>query len=235
MGRKKDNFDGIYQKFDEINEEYETEILELYATLTEPEPDFYLKLLDKFFKKLKIPKCFTTDILECVEYFYDVQGTLVTSNNSKRDITLLMINTFTITSTSQVHSDDDIIDIVDIDKLIKYTNKLLQFRDNFDHIKQSWQLFVEGSRPPSDDGPRDINPLDFKLSVPGLKNVKSYLNLDSNPKQQFSDAFLIDMLSCCSSDHQGNLYNFDLHRQQQGLCIGIKDFAYILGTLGEYQ
>lgn len=227
MARKK-QISEISQKFDQIDQDHENELLEAYSILTESEPDFYLQLLPKLFRNLKIPKCFTSDITRCVEYFYELQGAVMSSDSSKRDIVLQMITAFTITS--QIESDDDIMDIVDIDKLIRHTNKLLKFRDNFNHIKQSWELFVDAS---SGDTPAD--PLSFKLTLPALQGVKSYLNLDSNPNQQLSDGFLIEMLSCCSTDDLGTLNNFDLDRQQEGLFVGIKDFAYILGALGEFD
>lgn len=239
MGRKKDNIGQLSQKFECINKEYEAEILEVYAVITESDQDFYLKLLKKFFKKLLIPKWFTTDVIECVDYFYEIKGNVTKASASKKDVILQMISTFTISS--QVVSDDDIIDIVDIDKLIKYTNKLLQFRDNFHHIKQSWLLFVEPATSPSLDSSEtnrqtdELKSLDFKLTLPALKLVKTHLNLDSNSKHPLGDGFLIDMLSCCATDDLGNLYNYDLKRQQEGLFVGFKDFAYILGALGEYD
>lgn len=226
MARKKQT--EVSEKFNQIDPQYENEILETYSVLTESDPDFYLKLLPKLFRKLKIPKCFTNDIARCVDYFYEIQGHVINSDPSKRETLLQMITAFTITS--QVESDEDIIDIVDIDKLMKHTNKLLKYRDNLDHIKQSWELFINAS---STKPPRD--PLEFKLTLPALQEVKSYLNIDSNPKQKLSDGFLIEMLSCCSVDDSGTLNSFELERNHQGLFVGIKDFACILGTLGEFD
>lgn len=209
----------IISQFDEIPDKYEDEVLEAYAIITEESGDFYLKQMKKFFNQLTIPKCFTSDIIECIDSFYALKGTLYVSTSHKRDLILQMVLTFTITGT--INNDDDIIDIVDVDKLIKYCNRLLKYRDNFDLIKETWKLFV----------PED-NFIQAKLSLPDLQKIKQSLNLDPS---SLNDGLLIDMLGSCKTDEEGTIHNFDLGKSSKGLYITIKDFACILGNLGEFD
>ncbi|CAH6720959.1 hypothetical protein CLIB1444_05S00474 [[Candida] jaroonii] len=209
----------IISQFDEVPDKYEDEVLEAYAIITEESGDFYLKQMKKFFNQLSIPKCFTSDIVECVDSFYALQGSLYASTSQKRDIILQMVLAFTITGS--ITNDDDIIDIIDVDKLIKYSNRLLKYRDNFNVIKETWKLFV------SDD-----NFISAKLSLPELQKIKQSLNLDPS---SLNDGLLIDMLSSCKTDEEGTMHNFDLGKSSNGLYINIKDFACILGNLGEFD
>lgn len=220
----------VSKKFRSINKEYEEEILAVYAELTESEEDLYLKSLERIFEILRIPKCFTRDIVSAVEYYYELQGNIVRFNNSKSDIVILMITLFTITSI--IKSDDDIIDIIDVDKLISYTNLLLKFRDNFNLIKESWSLFVEVVE---DETLNTSRLLDYNLTLADLKKVKTALQLDGSGKQTLSDVLLIDMLSCCNTDESGRIHNFNFTKNSKGLFIDIKDFAFILGSLGEFD
>ncbi|EGV62575.1 hypothetical protein PSN45_000262 [Yamadazyma tenuis] len=220
----------VSTKFLSINPQYEEEVLEVYAILTEEVEDLQLKQLRTVFKRLQIPKCFTADILQSIDHFYESNGTLIKHRTPKSDIVLHMVTTFTISS--RLVNDSDIIDIVDVDKLISYTSKLLYYRDNYTHIKNTWRLFVEtvlGSAPSVSEL------LEFKLNLVDLKKIKSVLGLDGSGKDTLSDVLLIDMLSCCSSDESGTIYNFDFSRATHGLFINIKDFACILGNLGEYD
>lgn len=227
---KRKSATGVSKKFRTIDKDYEEEILGVYAELTETEEDLYLKSLSKVFLMLKIPKCFTKDILNAVEYYYELQGSIVKFSNSKSDIVIQMIVLFTITSV--VNSDEDIIDIIDVDKLIAYSNVLLKFRDNFELIKESWSLFVDVV---NDNTPTVSELLAYNLTLADLKMVKSALQLDGSGKQTLSDVLLIDMLSCCNSDESGNINNFNFSKNSKGLFIDIKDFAFILGSLGEFD
>lgn len=227
---KKKTTTGVSRAFHEINLKYEEEVLEIYALLTEEQEDIYLKNLKSIFKHLKIPRCFTQDILDALNYYYETKSQISTMTDPKSKIVLQMVHRLTITS--DVTSHDNIFDIIDIDKLIRYTNQLLYYRDNYLFIKETWNMLIDSVVDhPLTPGQR----LGYRLTLVDLKRLKAELNLDGLGKQTLSDMLLIDMLSCCQTDDMGNINNFDLSRTTEGLFIGIKDFACILGNMGEYD
>ncbi|RLV94882.1 hypothetical protein JA1_001440 [Spathaspora sp. JA1] len=213
-------------KFESINSEIEDEILDEYSELTGDE-DLYLNQLPELLTILKIPTCFTNDITNSIEYYYSFvqgRGEEVNPSNIKQSTSLQLIQAYTITNNIQ-----DIIDIIDIDKLLFNLNRLIKFRNNYQHIQNSWKLFLQASGSVNTNtGTVDT----FKLTLPDLKQVKSSLDLDNDPetKKPISESFLIDMLGCCCFDSNGNLLNYNI---KEGACVDIKDFAEILGNLGE--
>lgn len=207
---------GKSRKFRSLHPDYEIEVLQVYDAMAQTHGDLQLKHLANIFAQLQVPNCFTRDITQCVEYFYSLHGNIIGSSAAKRETTVHLIQQFTVTF--QVNADDDIIDILDIDKLTNYTNKLLKYRDNFSLIKASWQLFI----------PESAVPLSYKLTLSDLKRIKDQFGLEANE-------VLIDMMACCVSDQDGNIENFDFDVNSQGITKSIKDFACILGDLGEFD
>ena len=114
-----------------------------------------------------------------------------------------------------------------LDRLPQHLNKLVKFRNHHQHIASSWKMLIQESG----ESPANIEL--YQLTLPGLKNVKSSLNLDNDPqtKVPLNDGFLIDMLGCCQHNAKKRLINFAFNKQ--GATIMIKDFAFILGKLGE--
>jgi hypothetical protein len=204
-------------QFDVVIPEIEDEIIQCYSQLTSD--DLYLRQLPEFFQQLAIHHCFVYDIEQCIEYYYTVLAPLhqVSMANRKHYTTLNMISSFTISPA--ITKLDDIIDIVDIDKLIIHTNRLIKFRNNYNHIYESWCLFTS-----------QINvelPLKYSLTLPDLNHIKQSLNLDT----AISSSILIDMLSCSVTDSTGNVITFDFNSAVPS--VSIKNFAMILGNLGE--
>ncbi|ODV79297.1 uncharacterized protein CANTADRAFT_22047 [Suhomyces tanzawaensis NRRL Y-17324] len=227
--RRNDGF-AKSKQFEQLNPDIEDEILEVYAQLTAESPDLFLHQLPEFFTFLKVPHCFIYDILQCTEYYYEFMQRdklVVDARNVKQQTTINLLQAYTITG-----SDSDLIDIVDIDKLIRHGNKLVKFRNNYHHIYESWKLFVQAAS----DSTSKSAIVHYKLSLPDLKRIKAVLNLDeSEGRTSFSDSLLIDMLSCCSTDSDGNIINFDFDKPKEGSYLSIKDFAEILGNLGELE
>lgn len=212
--------------FNTIRKENEDEILEAYALITQEDEDLLLNKLSEYFHMLNIPSCFIEDILGCIEYFYDIRSVLdSTKRNKDTAVIFQMLYTFTITESSD---ESDPIDIIDIDKLIQYTDKLIKFRDNFIDIVDSWKLFVDAS---CDKKLSRDQLLSYQLTLPDLKRIKNLLKLDAS---SLSDSLLIDMLSCATDENDNNI-SFDLKKLSQGLFISIKDFALIIGNLGEFD
>ncbi|KAG7665764.1 uncharacterized protein J8A68_000784 [[Candida] subhashii] len=183
-----------------------------------------------------IPKCFIEDIINCIDYYnLIIKPSSSSSNgglkldplNPKQSMTISLIQAYTITN--NVNNDlNNIIDIIDIDKLLRNVNRLIKFRNNYNHIQQSWKLFVMSCCSTTNiENDRHIE--NYKLTLPDLKTIKTNLNLD-NP--QTNESFLIDMLSCCTHDSNGHILNFDYTKNKHGPHISIKDFAEILGNLG---
>lgn len=230
------------ERFETIPPEIEDEILETYSQFTlnyeeeeeeEEEPkDLTLNQLIEFFDKLMIPKCFIEDIINCIDYYNLIikpsSSLKLDPLNPKQSMTISLIQAYTITN--NVNNDlNDIIDIIDIDKLLRNVNRLIKFRNNYNHIQQSWKLFVMSCCSTTNiENDRHIE--NYKLTLPDLKTIKTNLNLD-NP--QTNESFLIDMLSCCTHDSNGHILNFDYTKNKHGTHISIKDFAEILGNLGE--
>lgn len=233
--RSKQRQFGKSELFNSINPEYEDEILEAYGSFTIENPDLNLVKLPELFSVLQIPSCFCQDINLCIDYYYEHMQDIeqFDSTNHKQYITMQLIKNVTISS--NIDDVSTILDIVDIDKLIKITDKLLKFRDFYQTIYESWKLFINASRLDSELNEQSI--LSYKLTLPDLKNIKTSLNLDheSNGKYSLGDSFLIDMLGCCSTDPNGNMSNYDFYKIKSGSSVTIKDFAEILGNLGEFD
>lgn len=222
-------------QFEELMPEIEDEILEVYSELVDDEQqDLYLNQLPQILQSLRIPNCFSRDIVQCVDYYYKFMKDRDDEINvlSKRQSnTVNMIHAYTI-STSNIKKIENIIDIIDIDKLLRNLNRLIKFRNNYKHILNSWKLFVTSA-----NSGKSLIPLSalesYQLTFPDLKQIKTNLNLDADPatKTPLSDSFLIDMLGCCTTDRDGHLLNFDFDKH--GACVTIKDFAAVLGNIGE--
>ncbi|KAI5961135.1 hypothetical protein CANMA_003909 [Candida margitis] len=216
--------------FEEITPEIEDEIVEEYAQQLGDDTDLHLDKLSDVLDSLNIPHCFTSDIKSAIDYYYQFmhdRDYAINSGSTKQRLTLEMILSFTITTSTQ--TTDDVSDIIDIDKLIQRLNTLIKLRNNYSHIISSWKSFIQESG--GANKPANIE--DFQLTLPELKNVKTSLNLDNDPqtKAPLNDGFLIDMLGCCQHDQKGHLINFAFDKQ--GASVMIKDFAVILGKLGE--
>jgi hypothetical protein len=209
-------------KFDTVSPQVEDEILAVYSEITDGH-DLLVRDLPKFFNILDIPKWFIADFLQCIDYFYSTMLPTRSIKVCRRQdyMTLNMVNYFTISS-SQVSTIDDIIDIVDIDKLIEQTNKLIQFRNNYSFIISNWKLFINHLNVDAVES--------YKLTLPDLKKIKTKLNLEHG---NLSDSLLIDMLSCSFTDSKGYILNFN--HDISGPCVTLKSFAYILGELGELE
>lgn len=221
MGRKRD---GKSLQFAKVPEQNEEEILEAYAELTDG-GDLHLRMLPGLFHRLDIPRCYFRDVEECTEYFYaNIDGHEIDVSKSYHWVTFQFLTAYTLTTSS---NPQELLDIVDIDKLIRNTSTLLKFRDNHSHILASWNLFIAAASPGS-------SPESFVLTLPHLKAIKQHLNLDQG-LASLGDSFLINMLSCCSTNDNGNPTSFYLDKQKDGFGVTIRDFAEILGNLGEFD
>ena len=202
--------------FEAVVPEAEEEIVALHSEVA----DFYLSELPAFLDRLRIPTCFTADIAQCVDYFYthiyskDVE---VDPANARQSILLQLVKSYTITALVALLA--DVVDVVDLDKLIKNCAKLIRFRDHYDVILRSWALFVEAA------GHQDA--LHCRLTLPDLQKIKRDLGLD------MSDAMLIDMLGACATVGANELANYTWDKLTEGKFVDIKDFAEIMGQLGE--
>lgn len=232
-GRKHKTF-AKSKEFNSVDTEVEEEIIAAYAKVALEDEDPSLKDLQEIFRILQIPKCFTDDISESIEYYYEYlgdHGWELDYLNIKQSTVLDLIRVYTITS--QIHTTSDVIDILDIDKLIKNLNILVKFRNSYGHILDSWSLLVHSATSSRDNTEEFI--VAYRLTLPDLKLIKTSLNLDQDREsgKSLGDSFLIDMLSCGSTDFKGNRINFSLRTPKTGPCITIKEFAEILGNLGE--
>lgn len=215
--------DGKSQQFPKVPEDIEDEILEAYAEHTDG-GDFHLRTLPDFFHGLNIPKCYFNDVSECIEYYYShIDGRGIDVGNTDEWITFQMLIAYTLTTSS---NPDQLLDVVDIDKLIRNTSTLVKFRNNHSHILASWKLFVDVGAPGS-------NPETFRLTLPHLQAIKEHMHLDLGLHGPLGDSFLISMLSCCSTKEDGSPTSFYLDKPKSGTSITIRDFAEILGNLGE--
>lgn len=229
MSRRSKQKSARLETFNSVTNEIEDEILDAYGKLTVENPDLYLRQVPELFHQLKIPECFTDDITEVIGYYYEVmqkENFIVDYKNHKQYITLQLLRHFTITNASDFPN--NIIDIIDIDKLIRCTNRLVKFRDNYNHIYKSWMLFINASNMKD----KHQDPVGQRLTLPALQSIKTSLGLD---EQELGDSFLIDMLGCCSTDTDGEIVNYDFEKLKLGTSVSIKDFAEILGNLGEYD
>lgn len=195
----------------------ETEILDRYAELLEDAPDVLLSHIPAFFRGLKVPPCFTNDINTCIQWIYDTGLGNVSRTSAKWHVAEQLLRHLTISAT--VNGDFDVSDIVDLDKLLQFSNRLLRFRDHYREILRGWKLFADAC---GYSGPVS----DFQMSMKTLGKVKSRLQLDD-----ISDSILIDMLGCSKTTVEGEIFNYTF--LAQGLVVTIKDFAEVLGQLGE--
>lgn len=229
MSRRSRQKSARLEVFNSVTSEIEDQILDAYGELTVENPDLYLHQVPELFHQLKIPECFTDDITQAIGFYYEVmqkKGFEVDEKSHKQHITIQLLRHFTITNASDFPN--NIIDIVDIDKLIRGTNRLVKFRDNYSHIYSSWMLFIDAT----DMKDKHQDPVGQRLTLPALRTIKTTLGLD---EQELCDSFLIDMLGCCSTDIGGEIMNYDFEKLKLGTSVSIKDFAEILGNLGEYD
>lgn len=221
--------------FLEIDPNHEDEILEIYAIMTEESPDLYLRQLPAIFRKLRIPKCFVTDIIACIAYYYELMdGRKVAYNpaNRKQAMTMRLLLAYTLTAPNA--DIENILDILDVDKLIRNVDRLLKYRDNYAHVMATWKLCVEATTTDSSKMKKytDAELASFKLDLTLLKKIKTHLDLDaSDARRGMSDALLIDMLSCCAFNERDEPVNYAF--DSNVTHINFKVFADILGHLGE--
>lgn len=211
------------EEFVNIDADAERQIIDAYAeTLDETGvEDIYLKHLPIIFQKLSIPHCFTRDIDNCIQWFYDTYLFGVSSDSQKGRKTKLLLEQLTLTSGR--HDELEVSEIVDIDKLIIVGNRLIKFRDHYPEIKNAWRLFLEAA---NGTKVKDSELLGLTLTLKDLKKVKEHLDLGD-----ISDSILIDMLGCGSTTLDGQLLNFEANAG--GLAVGIKDFAEIMAQIGQ--
>lgn len=228
MGRRHHN-EFISTTYTTVLPATEDEILEAYSQVAGE--DLYLEQIGDLFATLRIPECFTYDIVQCVDYYYEfikpVPGIKFDPLNVKQYTTINLVKAYTITAS--LDSLDNIIDIIDIDKLIRNVNRLVKFRDHYSHIVASWRLFVLAT---TEKQLSDAAVLKHRLSLVDLKTIKTKLHLDT---KELGDSLLIDMLSCSTTDVDGNIINFDFTKPKTGTVVSIKDFGEILGNLGELE
>lgn len=209
------------KQFLQVTDDIEEEILEEYSKFLETfgEEDLVLKDVPVFLAKLRIPKCYYRDINECIQLFYATDKGRASMRKSSWGVMTLLLQALTLSITSE--GVIDISDIVDMGKLTVFCTRLLKFRDLHDHIYDAWSLFMEAAGYTSD---QDYSVL--TLSIPQLKAIKSKLQLDD-----LSDSILIDMLGCSGTTVDGSLYNYRVGNSE--LAFNIKDFAEVMGQLGE--
>lgn len=215
------------EEYARVDPENERQILDAYAeTLDESNAeDIHLKHLPIIFHKLSIPHCFTKDIDNCIQWFYDTYFYNASGDSYKARMTRLLLLQLTLTTSR--NGEMDISDIIDIDKLILAANRLVKFRDHYSEIQRAWALFVDaasGNKTGKKKSETEL--LDYKLNLRDLQSVKSHLELDD-----ISDSILIDMLGCGTTTLDGEVLNYDANAT--GLAVGIKDFAEILGLIGQ--
>lgn len=205
--------------YNEISQAAETEVLDEYAAVLDnaQAEDVLLSDVPAILSQLKIPGCFTDDIQNCIQWFYDTGRGHIQRGNHWIIAEQLLLQ---LTISSVFQGQFEVSEVVDIDKLVRFCNRLLRFRDHFPLIKEYWLLFAELCG----EGKKDITK--FKMSMQDLAKVKKYLQLDD-----ISDGVLIDMLGCSTRTVQGDLFNFNF--SPSGLSVDIKDFAEVLGQLGE--
>lgn len=217
------------KSFYEVPSFIEDEILELYSEFTNGE-DFYLSELVQFLESLKIPVCFFQDISNCVNYFYShiysKEDVVLNVDNHKQNITLNLVKSYTITTS--INNLDDVVDIIDVDKLLKNCSRLVKFRNTYRLILNTWTLFVESADKNAVDDKDSI--VSHRLTLPHLQKIKNDLGLEDS----LSDSSLIDMLGACSTvGPNDEIVNYDWNKLKSGKYITIRDFSEIMGQLGE--
>lgn len=209
------------QQFLLVTDEIEEEILEEYSTFLDAfeQEDLLLKDVPVFLAKLKIPKCYYKDINECIQLFYETDKGRLPMKKASWGVVAQLLQALTLSVTSEGMI--DISDIIDIGKLAKFCTRLLKFRDLHNVIHDAWSLFMESAGYLSG---QDYSML--TLSTPQLKIIKAKLQLDD-----LSDSILIDMLGCSGTTVDGFSYNYRVGVST--LAFNIKDFAEVMGQLGE--
>lgn len=173
----------VSSRWDDPDPAIEDEILEAYSVFA-GEEDLHLNQLEELFRHLQVPSCFTRQLLQLVDQFYAIldSGASINLKDTSHLMVVFMVQNLTITD-PQVTSIQECLDIVDIDKLLTRGTKLIKFRDNYQHIIDTWRLF----------GCKE----DDVLTIPQLQKIKDELNIG------VSDQMLIDMVSC------GKEFNFE--------------------------
>ncbi|KAF7999834.1 hypothetical protein HF325_005683 [Metschnikowia pulcherrima] len=202
----------------------ETEVVDAYAEILDStgNQDLVLQDIPSLLRTLQIPSCFTRDVSQCIEWFYATQQTKLARKSANWAVAEQLLRHLTISVTKNGHL--DVSDVVDLDKLVKFCNRFIKFRDNYLQIASNWALFVEASGIKIDK--RTM--AEYNLTLLDLVKVKNSLQLDD-----ISDSILIDMLGCGRSNVDGELFNYKL--SSGALEVGIKDFAEVLGLLGHYD
>ncbi|ODQ81096.1 hypothetical protein BABINDRAFT_6935 [Babjeviella inositovora NRRL Y-12698] len=221
-------------KFSEPTDDIESEIIEIYAQYTaavdgedlEDEAlqlDLTIEQLPAFLGELHIPPRFIEDILRDFEaynhYVKTTGSSVVTSETAETNAFVKAretVENFIIPDTR----------IVDMDKLIAQTTRLLKMRNHKEYIYTNWKMVIdtvvtETNKMESVLRPKvDLATLHsedyekMELNLKDLRTLKAYLKLGD----KFQDVALIDMISLFA--------NGKAH-------ISIKDFGEIIGLLGE--
>lgn len=222
---RRNEYESLSIAFEEVDPNIEDEILEAYERATEGGPDLYLFGLASIFHELKIPECFITDIVDCVNYYYDCLVNVdIDESNKLHLVVMRLLEAFTISD----FPNKSIIDIVDVDKLVKRLLILVKFRNFYDVILENWQLVVFAAKGSDDLSFEGI--INYKLTLKDMKKIKDKVNTDSDNKNNVaSDSVLIDMISCSSIES----LDFDIQKIKNGSFVSIKDFASVLGRIGE--
>lgn len=205
-----------------VEEDIEEEVLNEYALFIEAfgVEDVLLKDVPALLAKLHVPHYYYDDVSECIQWFYDTQNGNISFRSAKWTVATHLLQHLTISVTR--NGVIDVSDVVDADKLVKFCLRLIKYRDSEARILDAWSLFVEAAGL-AEKG-KDVT--GCRISVQDLANIKRKLRLND-----LSDTILIDMLSCSGSTVEGDIFNYQISKT--GILVGIKDFAEILGQLGQ--
>lgn len=208
------------KQFALVTAEIEEEILEQFSEFLESsdQPDLLLIHIPELLARLKIPNCYYKDITECTQWFYDTQKGKLSHKSAQWGVVTLLLQALTLSVTS--NGVIDVSDIIDVDKLVQFCNRLIKFRNAHQQIVDSLSLFTQAA------GYNTNDVTGLHLSLKHLQTIKVKLQLDD-----LSDSILIDMLGCSGTTVDGTLYNYRLSKLD--LLVGIKDFAEVMGQLGE--
>lgn len=200
--------------------------------LKKDKDDVLLSDLCDIFTYLNVPECFISDIKQCITYYYELS---LTSNlktdhhNYKKKILLKFLQDFTITNESETL--ESTLDIVDIEKFISKTIKLLQFRDNYSFIFENWKLFVDAV---TDDKEKSNEfYCSYKLKFNDLEKIDNSLKVTDKSKNSY--LLLKNMLELSVTDIDDNLLTYDFEKIRLNNFIGIKNFSEILENLDELE
>lgn len=186
----------------------EDEVLDAYDQLLEGgATDVTLRQLPSLFQTLEIPQCYTYDITQCIQWFYDTQHAV---RQSKRwSIAEHMLRQLTISAYANGSFAPS--DIVDIDKLVKFCKRLMLYRNNHPQIIESWRLLGAASTA-------------TRLSLPDLVHVKQRADAE------VAELVLIEMMGSGRTTKTGELNSFHFDDE---LSVRIKDLAEIMTQLGQ--